>query len=124
MNDWIAAQYRSGTSTHQIGKDLDLAHNAVCQHLRNRGIELAPQGRGRSKPKLREAAWRKRGIEDVAQFDVNVCQLYDAGHSMNQIRIAVGVSLWAIRSILTKSGRVIRSQAGREAQRKRKSKPS
>ena len=120
MCDWIAEQYRSGTSARQIGLELGMAHSSVCRRLRDLGIDRPPRGAGRAAPRQREAQLRKVGIQDVSQFDADVCQLYEAGHSMNEISELFGVSGWAIRSLLTKAGRAIRPRGEAQATRNRR----
>jgi hypothetical protein len=91
MNNWIVAQYQSGTSAHEIGEGIGMSHSAVCGRLRDKGVDLPPRGRGRGSRRGREYHLRKVDIEDVAQFDAEVCQLYDAGTSMTRISKLFGV---------------------------------
>jgi hypothetical protein len=54
LEDWIVAQYRAGSSARAIGRQLEMAVNAISRQLRARGIALP--GRGKKQRRLARSA--------------------------------------------------------------------
>jgi predicted transcriptional regulator len=104
MHDWIVEQYQSGESARRIGLALDMAHNAVVERLRLRGVVPAKRGAGRRNRSTSATYLARKGINDLAEFDRQVAALYAEGNSANALRLAYGVSPDAIRTSLHRSG--------------------
>jgi hypothetical protein len=113
MHDWIVEQYNSGESARRIGQALGMAHNAVVERLRARGVVLPKYGIGRRKRQTSATYLARKGINNLAEFDRQVATLYAEGNSINVIQKAYGLSGDAIRTSLHRSGIALRGRGNR-----------
>lgn len=101
----VTAQYADGRSIRQIAKDASVSRTRVRAALEDTGVNIAPRGRGRTRPGTRLP--RPSGIEAL------LVELYvEQRMTRKQVAEVLGVPEHRVRTWLTEFGIPIRPRGG------------